>query len=31
MAALARERIGGLQGFAATPAKTRATLVGHAR
>jgi len=29
VAALARERIGGLQGIAATPAKLRATLVGH--
>jgi len=29
VAAQARERIGGLQGFAATPAKSRATLVGH--
>jgi thioredoxin reductase (NADPH) len=29
VAALARERIGGLQGFATTPAKSRATLVGH--
>jgi thioredoxin reductase (NADPH) len=30
VAALARDRMGGLQGFAATPAQTRATLVGHA-
>jgi len=30
VAALARERMGGLQGFAAAPAATRATLVGHA-
>jgi thioredoxin reductase (NADPH) len=29
VAALARERITGLQGFAATPAKSRATLIGH--
>jgi len=29
LAALARERIGGLQGIAATPARTRATLLGH--
>src|SRR5688500_9901304 len=29
LAALARERLGGLQGIAATPAKLRATLVGH--
>jgi thioredoxin reductase (NADPH) len=29
VAAIARERMGGLQGFAATPAKLRATLVGH--
>src|SRR3954465_322607 len=30
VAAPARDRMGGLQGFAATPAQTRATLVGHA-
>jgi CRP-like cAMP-binding protein len=30
VAALARDRMGGLQGFAATPAQTRATLIGHA-
>jgi thioredoxin reductase (NADPH) len=29
VAALARERMGGLQGIAATPAKLRATLCGH--
>src|SRR4029077_10007711 len=29
VAALARDRIGGLQGIATTPAKSRATLVGH--
>jgi thioredoxin reductase (NADPH) len=30
VAALARERIGGLQGIALTPAKVRATLIGYA-
>src|SRR5436190_9030651 len=29
VAAIARERLGGLQGFAANPGKSRATLVGH--